>query len=120
MNPPANASPAPFPSTISSSDNFWIGYIWGVSGFAELTTTVESAPRVIITTRGLAKFDFGNKEIARATAAWSLGSGRPAALPQDSASDSLPRTKSVKGRMVSNCTLKCCGINGADKFNAMI
>lgn len=58
-NPPANASPAPFVSTIDSFASASTGYV-SVLSDSDVATTVDEAPWVMTTTRGVAVFDLGD------------------------------------------------------------
>lgn len=117
-NPPANASPAPFVSTISSSLSGCTAYTLGLSGLSDETTTVDSAPWVMTTMRGRDALDLGSIAMALATAGMFLGSGRPLAVAHASASASLPMMMSQYGMICCSWLPKNCGMNGAEKLIA--
>lgn len=75
--PPANASPAPFVSTICADSSFWTAYVLGDSerptaDGVEHATMVDDSPWVMTTRRGVAVFFFGSSASLVAIVGMSL------------------------------------------------
>lgn len=69
-NPPANASPAPFVSTILSAASAETGYVWRPEGTSDDevdAATVDEAPCVMTTMRAVDSFFLG-----RAASFWAM------------------------------------------------
>lgn len=119
-NPPENASPAAFVSTISSSFNGCTGYVFGESGVSADTSVVEWAPWVMITILGGVALALGSNAIAFATAGILVGSGWSLEAAHASASASLEMMISQYGAISWIWALYDRGIYGADRLSTRI